>query len=188
MMMQSIGDYENWRDAQHDRPMPDDGPDERCVRFYSQDYPADTILEYTRTGDRSELRLSFSSEDPDMGTEEMVYGADGGETMQELLSELKAELTGYLDAEDTSSFYEQQGLSRPDGLQNQEEYFGEYSRTSLYAFEAILQQTEHEAVQNMVWKPLEAEKLDWLYPGNHEEELERGCIGHLRGDFGHSGK
>ena len=60
MMMQSIGDYENWRDAQHDRPMPDDGPDERSVRFYSQDYPADTVLEYTRTGDRSELRLSFS--------------------------------------------------------------------------------------------------------------------------------
>ena len=105
MMMQSIGDYENWRDAQHDRPMPDDGPDERSVRFYSQDYPADTVLEYTRTGDRSELRLSFSSEDPDMGTEEMVYGADGGESMQEFVSELKAELTGYLDAADTSSFY-----------------------------------------------------------------------------------
>ena len=188
MMMQSIGDYENWRDAQHDRPMPDDGPDERSVRFYSQDYPADTVLEYTRTGDRSELRLSFSSEDPDMGTEEMVYGADGGESMQELVSELKAELTGYLDAADTSSFYEQQSLSRPEGLQSQEEYFGEYSRTSLYAFEAILQQTEHEAVQNMVWKPLEAEKLDWLYSGNHEEDLERGCIGHLRGDFGNSGK
>ena len=162
MMMQSIGDYENWRDGQHDRPMPDDGPDERSVRFYSQDYPADTVLEYTRTGDRSELRLSFSSEDPDMETEEMVYGADGGESMQELVSELKAELTGYLDAADTSSFYEQQSLSRPEGLQSQEEYFGEYSRTSLYAFEAILQQTEHEAVQNMVWKPLEAEKLDWL--------------------------
>ena len=108
--------------------------------------------------------------------------------MQELVSELKAELTGYLDAADTSSFYEQQSLSRPEGLQSQEEYFGEYSRTSLYAFEAILQQTEHEAVQNMVWKPLEAEKLDWLYSGNHEEDLERGCIGHLRGDFGHSGK
>ena len=188
MMMQSINDYENWRDAQHDSPMPDDGPDERSVRFYSQDYPADTVLEYTRTGDRSELRLSFSSEDPDMGTEEMVYGADGGESMQELVSELKAELTGYLDAEDTSSFYEQQGLSRRDGLQSQEEYFSEYSRTSLYAFEAILQQTERETVQNMVWKPLEAEKLDWLYSGNHEEDLERGCIGHLRGDFGHSGK
>ena len=71
-MIQSIGDYENWRDGQHDSPIPDDGPDERSIRFYTHDYPADTRLEYTRTGDRSELKLSFSSEDPDMGTEEMV--------------------------------------------------------------------------------------------------------------------
>ena len=69
-MIQFIGDYETWRDRQYDHPQPNDGPDERSIRFYSHDYPADTTLEYTRTGAHSELRLSFSSENPDMGTEE----------------------------------------------------------------------------------------------------------------------
>ena len=116
-MIQTISDYENWRDSQHDRPMPDDGPDERSIRFYSHDYPADTTLEYTRTGNRSELRLSFSSEDPDMGTEEMLYAGENGESMQELVADLKADLTGYLDAADTSSFYQQQGISQSDEIQ-----------------------------------------------------------------------
>lgn len=184
-MIQSIGDYENWRDSQHDRPVPDDGPDERSIRFYSHDHPADTTLEYTRTGSRSELRLSFSSEDPDMGTEEMIYAGDNGESMQELAADLKAELTGYLDAADTSSFYQQQGM-QPDEIHSQGD-FGEYSRTSLYAFEALLRQTEREAIQNMEWKPLSPEKQDWLYSGDSQTDLERGCIGHLRGDFGSSG-
>ncbi len=186
-MIQSIGDYENWRDSQHDRPMPDDGPDERSIRFYSHDYPADTTLEYTRTGNRSELRLSFSSEDPDMGTEEMLYAGENGESMQELVADLKAELTGYLDAVDTSSFYQQQGISLSDGIHSQDDYFSEYSRTSLYAFEAILQQTERESVQNMEWKPIDPDKQDWLYSADSQADMERGCIGHLRGDFGSSG-
>ena len=61
-MIDSITDYENWRDSLQDRPMPDtNGPDERAYRFYSHDYPADTTLEYTRSGNRAELKLSFSS-------------------------------------------------------------------------------------------------------------------------------
>ena len=185
-MIQSISDYENWRDSQQDRPMPEDGPDERSIRFYTHDYPSDTKLEYTRTGDRSELRLSFSSEDPDMGTEEMIYAGENGESMQELAADLKAELTGYLDAADTSSFCQQQSI-QSDGIHSQTDYFSEYSRTSLYAFEALLRQTEREAVRNMEWKPLSPEKQDWLYSGDSQADLERGCIGHLRGDFGSSG-
>ena len=129
-MIQSIDDYENWRDGQHDSPIPDDGPDERSIRFYTHDYPADTRLEYARTGDRSELKLSFSSEDPDMGTEEMIYAGENGESMQELAADLKAELTGYLDAAHTSSFYQQQSI-HSDGIHSLADYFSEYSRTSL---------------------------------------------------------
>ena len=185
-MIQSIGDYENWRDKQYDHPQTDDGPDERSIRFYSHDYPADTTLEYTRTGDHSELRLSFSSEDPDMGTEELIYVSESGKSMQELTADLKEELAAYLDAADTSSFYQQQGISQPDGMRSQIDY-SEYSRTSLYAFEAILMQTERESIQNLAWKPLNPDKQDWLYSSDQQADLERGCIGHLRGDFGSSG-
>ena len=79
--MQSMTDYEHWRDSLHDSPRPDDGPDERSIRYFTHDYTADTRLEFTRTGQRSELTLSFSSEDPDMGTEEMIYAGENGESI-----------------------------------------------------------------------------------------------------------
>ena len=186
-MIQSISDYENWRDSQQERPMPDDGPDERSIRFYTHEYPADTRLEYTRTGDRAELRLTFSSEDPDMGTEEMIYAGESGESMRELVADLYAELTGYLDAADSYSFVQQQGLSEAFGVHDEKTYYDEYSRAALYAFEAILGETEKEQQGQLVWKPIEPEKTDWLYSGNRDEDQARGCIGHLRGDFGRGG-
>ena len=178
--METIGDYENWRDKQQDSPMPE--PDEHQYRFYSHDYTADTTLEYSRMGNRAELTLTFSSEDPDMGAEEMVYGGENRESMAELVSDLKNEITAYLDAADTASFYDQQGMPVEADV-----VYGEYSRTALYAFEAILTQTEKELQGELVWKPIEADKADWLYSGDSEQDLERGCVGHLRGDFGNSG-
>ena len=186
-MIQNIGDYENWRDRQHDRPEPDgEGPDERCIRHYTHDYPGDTVLEYSVTGSRAELKLSFGSEDPDMGTEEMIYGGDDSESMYELVADLRADLSAYLDYEDTSSFYRQQSLSRPPGIHSREDYFGEYSRTALYAFEGILRQTEREAIHNMRWEPLSPDKIDWGY-SDSDSERDHACVGHLRGDFGRGG-
>ena len=178
--METIGDYENWRAKQQDSPMPE--PDEHQYRFYSHDYTADTTLEYSRMRNRAELTLTFSSEDPDMGAEEMVYGGENRESMAELVSDLKNEITAYLDAADTASFYDQQGMPVEADV-----VYGEYSRTVLYAFEAILTQTEKELQGELVWKPIEADKADWLYSGDSEQDLERGCVGHLRGDFGNSG-
>lgn len=179
-MIESTHDYENWRDSLRDNPIPE--ADEHQVRFYSHDYTADTTLEYNRQGERAELTLSFSSEDPDMGVEEMVYGGESRESMAELVSDLKSEITGYLDTMDTSSFYDQQGLP----LEGANAY-DEYSRTALYAFEAILSKTEKELQGELSWKPIESDKTDWLYSGSSEQDLERGCVGHLRGDFGKSG-
>ena len=80
-MNQSMESFENWRDSQYDRPEPDtDTPDEQIVRSYTFDYPNDTVLTYTRTGNSSELMLSFSSEDPDAGVEELMYAGDQGES------------------------------------------------------------------------------------------------------------
>ena len=119
-----------------------------------------------------------------MGVEEMIYGGENGESMAELISDLRSELTAWLDAQDTSSFQEQQGLT--DGIHSQDDYFGEYSRTALYAFEALLQQTEKEETK-IVWKPMEPGKRDWMYSSVRETDQEKACVGHLRGDFGRSG-
>lgn len=119
-------------------------PDEKIVRSFTYDYPDDTHLTYIREGRQVHLLLSFQSEDPDMGTEEMEYNSDGGESLHELLSDARSELTSYLDRRDTSSFYEQQGEIPLDGIHSQDDYFGEFSRTALYAFESAMQQVEQE--------------------------------------------
>ena len=186
--MQSITDYENWRDSQHDSPRPDNGPDEKSIRYFTYDYTADTRMDFTRTGQHSELALSFSSEGPDKGTEEMIYAGENGESMHELVTELLAELTGYLDAADSSSFVQQQGLSAVFGIYDSTDYYDEYSRTALYAFESALQTMERELRENLPWQPVRADQESWLYSADRNTDLERGCVGHLRGDFGHSGK
>ncbi len=76
---------------------------------------------------------------------------------------------------------------RDAGIQSIEDYYSEYSRNALYAFEALLKETENSLKMPINWKPIDIQKRDWLYSGTSEEDRERGCIGHLRGDFGSSG-
>lgn len=102
--------------------------------YYSHDYTCDTSITYTHSPTRSEIVLAFTSEDPDFGTEEMTYGTDGEETFANLARELRDEITAYLDWVDSSSFREQQGSAE----EYDADYYGEYTRTSLYAFEAAL--------------------------------------------------
>lgn len=182
--MQALSDYENWRDGLHDSPRPEPGPDERSIRYFSHDYTADTKLEYTRTGQRAELSLSFSSEDPDMGTEEMVYAGESSESMSELVSDLREELTDYLDRLDTSAVPADDGLTPPEDGQGLDVYFDSFSKTSLYAFEGALLEMEHEHLQNLPWKPIQPDQIDWLYSSDEKTDVERGCVCHVRGDFG----
>ena len=117
-------------------------PDEVIHFDYSHDYPNDTHLTYTRTGKEAHLEIAFQSEDPDMGTEEMIVNGDSGESFIELVGDARAELTDYLDRQDTSSFYQQQGDSPKDGIHDLDDYYGEFSRTSLYAFENAMKEAE----------------------------------------------
>ena len=117
-------------------------PDEKVEFSYSHDYPNDTQLIYIREGNHAHLTIAFTSEDPDMGTEEMEYNGDSGESFAELISDARSEITSYLDHQDTSSFYEQQGELPADGIHSLDDYFGEFSRTSLYAFENALREAE----------------------------------------------
>lgn len=97
--------------------------------YYSHDYPDDTTMQIERRDDGNvELTLSFTSEDPDMGTEELVYAGNSG--WYTLAGELLAELADYLNHVE---FFR-------DGWKKMESdnYYGEFSRTALYAFEALL--------------------------------------------------
>ena len=99
-MNQSMESFENWRDSQYDRPEPDtDTPDEQIVRSYTFDYPNDTALTYTRTGNSSELMLSFSSEDPDAGVEELMYLAYDETDLKQLAEKVIASLSRMSDDE-----------------------------------------------------------------------------------------
>ena len=42
-------------------------------------------------------------------------------------------------------------------------------------------------MDKIIWFPLQANMTDWVYSGKITDDVERQCIGHLRGDFGRSG-
>ena len=115
---------------------------ETITMDFSHDYPNDTHLTCSKEGDLVHLLLAFDSEDPDMGTEEMEYNSDGGESFSEIIHDALSDLSSYLDRQDTSSFFEQQGELLRDGIHDEDDYFGEFSRTSLYAFEGALKAAE----------------------------------------------
>ena len=153
-------------------PQSDKQPDEVIHREYSHDYPHDTQITYTRTGKDVHLEMTFQSEDPDMGTEEIVVNSEGGESFPEFVGEVRAELTAFLDRQDTSSFYEQQGNSPKDGIHDLDDYYGEFSRTALYAFEGAMKEAERE--KPSVLAELKAHKTSAPSHGkNNKTEMER---------------
>ena len=155
-------------------------PDEHRSFTYSHDYPNDTTMEYSRNHSAAELRMTFTSEDPDMGTEELHYYGQHGEPMEVLAQELRDEISSHLD----------QGEAHPrteaDSIHSIADFYDDYSHTALYAFENMLNEVTLEKEPSLTWQPIPSEKSDWLY-SDSDKDAQRGCIGHLRGDFGRSG-
>lgn len=99
--------------------------------WHSHDYPDDTKMTVgIREDGATQLTLSFTSEDPDMGTEEMIYA--GNEHYRTLAAELLEELSGHLDKVE---FFKKEGE-----WTKEDDYYDEYSRTALYAFEGLLKE------------------------------------------------
>lgn len=101
--------------------------------YYSHDYPNDTRLTYVKEGDNARLFAAFTSEDPDVGTEELEYGGIAGETREELMKDWLDEIQDYLDRHDVF-FYNEHTY----GIRDLDGYYGEFTRTTLYAVEAAL--------------------------------------------------
>lgn len=105
------------------------------VTHYSHDYPDDTTLTYVKEGDNARMFAAFTSEDPDCGTEELEYGGIAGETREELIKDWLAEISDYLDRHEVG---EPAIPDEHDGIYDLDDYYGEFTRTALYAVEAAL--------------------------------------------------
>ncbi len=93
--------------------------------YHTHDYTDDTVIEFRITGDRSELELSYTSEDPDYGTETLVYGAEPAETFEDLARELLKELTAYIDYAYSPTYYGDEKPSSPVS-HDAEDYYDNY--------------------------------------------------------------
>ncbi len=93
---------------------------------YTHDYENDTTYTFDHGDERSQITMTFTSEDSDYGTEELIYGGDG--TEQELRSDLLNEISEYLNKQEKNA-------EMPDYLKYYDENF---CRTSLIAFEGML--------------------------------------------------
>ena len=93
---------------------------------YTHDYENDTTYTFEPGAGRSQITMTFTSEDPDYGTEELIYGGDG--TEQELCKDLLNEISECLDKQEDHA-----------GIPMFLRYYDEnFCRTSLIAFEGML--------------------------------------------------
>ena len=100
--------------------------------FYSHDYPDDTKYTYeVRSDGCGQITMEFTSEDPDCGTEVLIYAGDVSET--ELRHELLNEIAACLDRQEAG----RPMFVRP--LDYDLDYYDQnYTRTALIAFECML--------------------------------------------------
>ena len=100
------------------------------IKRYTHDHNNDTVLEFNVSQDRAEIACTFSSEDPDYGSEELILGGDAGETAKDLAEDLLKDIVTYLNGTNN-------GLNRTDDAPLAF-VFGDYNNSTLYAVEAML--------------------------------------------------
>ena len=100
--------------------------------YYSHDYADDTKIVYSFDEHGSHLEMSYTSEDPDYGTDTLEYNAEPAESLHDIATDYLEELTEYLDK--TAD-----GIRRPgEASRELELVFGDYSNSTLYAVENAL--------------------------------------------------
>lgn len=103
----------------------------RSVKFFSHDYDLDTAIEYVNTGMYSMLNCSFTSEDPDYGTDTIHSNLSSPPKPREQMAyEMAQEIAAYLDATED-------GVYRKNGVPYEKQY-GDFSNSTLYAIEKAL--------------------------------------------------
>lgn len=102
---------------------------EKITKYFKHDYENDTTIEYVNTGLYSMLNCSYTSEDPDYGTDTIHFTATPAESMEQMAYNMLYEIKDFLDYRDGSV-----EAPRCD-VQND---YGEYSNSTLIAIEYAL--------------------------------------------------
>lgn len=98
----------------------------------SFDYENDTVVRYWEDDEGSHMTASFTSEDPDYGTDTLEYNAYEAEPLITMAKSWLEELAEYLNKTHDGRF---RPGDAPDEL---ELVFGDYSNSTLFAIESIL--------------------------------------------------
>lgn len=99
---------------------------------YTHDYENDTVVTYWSNNKESHMTASYTSEDPDCGTDSLEYNASPAEPLAEMARDWLEEFTEYLDSTND-------GINRPGNASKElEMVYGDYSNSTLYAIENAL--------------------------------------------------
>lgn len=103
---------------------------EKITKYFKHDYENDTTIEYVNTGLYSMLNCSFTSEDPDYGTDTLHLTSSKPVPIEQIAYEMKNRLSKYLDKMDHGCYSDVDNCDR--------HMFGDYSNSTLYAIEKAL--------------------------------------------------
>ena len=101
----------------------------KVTGYFTNDYENDTTVEYVQTNTYTMLNCSFTSEDPDFGTETLNYKMLGDVSREKIAYKMLGEVESFLDWRDGK-------IDAP--RTNPEIDYGEYSNSTLIAFETSL--------------------------------------------------
>ena len=105
---------------------------EKITKHFTHDYENDTTIEWVNTGMYSMLNCSFTSEDPNYGTDTIHYGVGSSSVkpIAQMAYEMLDELTPYLNKRGRG-----ENNSIPVALRKMDD---DYSNSTLYAIENAL--------------------------------------------------
>lgn len=99
---------------------------------YTHDYENDTVVTYWANNKESHMTASYTSEDPDYGTDSLEFNASPAEPLAKMARNWLEEFTEYLNSTND-------GINRPGNASKElEMVYGDYSNSTLYAIENAL--------------------------------------------------
>lgn len=115
-------------------------------------YENDTTIEYVNTGLYSMLNCSFTSEDPDYGTDTIHFSANPAESMEKMAYDMLFEVRDFLDYRDGKV---------EASLQNVQNDYDNYSNSTLIAIEYALSTLSKDYTPNKRYATIR-EASDWV--------------------------
>lgn len=101
----------------------------KITKYFDHDHANDTTIEYVDTGAYSVLVCTFTSEDPDFGTEVIRYVSNPMISREKMAYKLLREIKSYLDFEEGKIATQ---------IKDAQNIYASYGRCTLYAIESAL--------------------------------------------------